>query len=257
MGATLSLLRIARQNILKYVELNMNRPATPSTRRSVGTSPSAGWRRRRSATMCMCMTTTPSSITRSGRGPLMAKTLRLTTWTTSLKTLVRKMGVRKTLKCPKVKKATKAKLLQQTALLGRNVLLVSALWLPPISLVQTTTTTTSHFANASTPSSGVEMHTGEIQTTSVGHLGLDSAMSSATLSVRTSVQLPVQAGASLPLPVTLAAGRFCTENRRRVTTSERRSESLYGRGSTLYSSINNNYYFHCWSVVMHLCGLCV
>merc|ERR1711934_553268 len=119
--------------------------------------------------------------------------------------------------------------------------------LPPISLVQTTTTITSHFANASTPSLGVEMHTGEIQTTSVGHLGLDSAMSSETLSVRTSVLLPVQAGVSLPLPVTLAAERFCTENRR-VTTSERRSESH--RLSTIYSiinnnNINNNNYFHC------------
>merc|ERR1712037_530197 len=61
---------------------------------------------------------------------------------------------------------------------------------------------TSHFANASTPSMGSPMHTGETLTPSVGPRDQGSATSTATLTVATSSPLPVHRGASLPWPVT-------------------------------------------------------
>merc|ERR1712210_162940 len=61
---------------------------------------------------------------------------------------------------------------------------------------------TSHFANASTPSMGNPMHTGETRTPSVGPRDQVSATSTATLTVATSSLLPVHPGASLPWPVT-------------------------------------------------------
>merc|ERR1711971_701230 len=61
---------------------------------------------------------------------------------------------------------------------------------------------TSHFANASTPSMGNPMHTGETRTPSVGPRDQGSATSTATLTVATSSLLPVHRGASLPWPVT-------------------------------------------------------
>merc|ERR1712051_672352 len=61
---------------------------------------------------------------------------------------------------------------------------------------------TSHFANASTPSMGNPMHTGETRTPSVGPRDQGSATSTTTLTVATSSLLPVHRGASLPWPVT-------------------------------------------------------
>merc|ERR1711936_1233236 len=59
----------------------------------------------------------------------------------------------------------------------------------------------SHFVTASTPFLGLSMHTGEIQTHSVGPVGLASAMFPAMLIVVTSNQLPAHQGASLSRPV--------------------------------------------------------
>merc|ERR1711936_1235604 len=59
----------------------------------------------------------------------------------------------------------------------------------------------SHFVTASTPLLGLSMHTGEIQTHSVGQVGLASAMFPAMLTVVTSNQLPAHQGASLSRPV--------------------------------------------------------
>jgi len=62
-------------------------------------------------------------------------------------------------------------------------------------------TMTSHFVNASTPSMGLAMHTGETQTPSVVPMGLASAMFPATLTATTSNPLLAQQGASLEQPV--------------------------------------------------------
>merc|ERR1712032_654425 len=59
----------------------------------------------------------------------------------------------------------------------------------------------SRFVNASTPSLGLAMHTGETQTTSVGLAGLASATFLATLTVATSNPLLAHQGASLVQPV--------------------------------------------------------
>merc|ERR1712198_270111 len=56
----------------------------------------------------------------------------------------------------------------------------------------------SHFANASTPSLDIPMHTGETQTPCVGPRGQEFATLTAMLTVATSNQLPVHQGASLP-----------------------------------------------------------
>merc|ERR550525_1536253 len=69
-----------------------------------------------------------------------------------------------------------------------------------------------HFVNASTPSLGLAMHTGEIQSPSVGPVGLASVMFHATLTVATSNQLPAHQGASLSTPV------MCNRTRTRTRT---------------------------------------
>merc|ERR1712130_27506 len=56
----------------------------------------------------------------------------------------------------------------------------------------------SHFANASTPSLDIPMHTGETQTPCVGPRGQEFATLTAMLTVATSNQLPAHQGASLP-----------------------------------------------------------
>merc|ERR1712055_582791 len=57
---------------------------------------------------------------------------------------------------------------------------------------------TSHFVNASTPSMGNQMHTGETRTPCVDPRGQGSATSTATRTVETSSLLQVHQGASLP-----------------------------------------------------------
>merc|ERR1712192_212467 len=68
----------------------------------------------------------------------------------------------------------------------------------------------SHFVNASTPSLGLIMITGETQNPSVmDPMGLASAMFPATLTVATSVRLPADQGASLSTPVMCKGESSC------------------------------------------------
>merc|ERR1712192_227174 len=68
----------------------------------------------------------------------------------------------------------------------------------------------SRFVNASTPSLGLIMITGETQNPSVmDPMGLASAMFPATLTVATSVRLPADQGASLSTPVMCKGESSC------------------------------------------------